>query len=200
MQHLDKVWSIHNEPKYTQTFSWPTRRSENNNPQPLDQWMNSPFIGQQVGNCKSFTLTHYLADLFAKHHGQSHCASNFISNSHPSFNILPSKSKLKVMGEVKVCSHNVSLTFYWLTSLLSYVNRPSHPWDMPFSKYDLENPRSRSWVRWTLKVTTWVQHSLDLHPLCPMSIHHHIPQIRLIQNLTLKIQGQGHGWGESWKS
>ena len=29
-----------------------TKRSENNNtPQPLNQWMNSPFMGQQVGNC-----------------------------------------------------------------------------------------------------------------------------------------------------
>ena len=47
-----------------------TRRSENDNtPQPLDQWTNSPFIGIQVGNCKSFTLTHYLADLFAMHRG-----------------------------------------------------------------------------------------------------------------------------------
>ena len=46
-----------------------TRRSENDNiPQPLDQLTNSPFIGQQVGNCKSFTLTHCLADLFATHH------------------------------------------------------------------------------------------------------------------------------------
>ena len=28
-----------------------TRRSENDNtPQPLDQWTNSPFMGQQVGN------------------------------------------------------------------------------------------------------------------------------------------------------
>ena len=46
------------------------RRSENDNtPQPLDQWTNSPFIGQQVGNYKSFTLTHYLADLFAMHRG-----------------------------------------------------------------------------------------------------------------------------------
>ena len=38
-------------------------------PSALDQWTNSPFIGQQVGNCKSFTLTHYLADLFAMHRG-----------------------------------------------------------------------------------------------------------------------------------
>ena len=49
---------------------WVKRRSENDNtPQPLDQWTNSPFVGQQVGNCKSFILTHYLADLFAMHHG-----------------------------------------------------------------------------------------------------------------------------------
>ena len=48
-----------------------TRRSENDNaPQPLDQWTNSSFIGQQVGNCKSFTLTHYFADLSAMHHGR----------------------------------------------------------------------------------------------------------------------------------
>ena len=50
-------------------LNW-TRRSENDNtPQPLDQWTNSPFIGQQVGNCMSFTLTYYLADPFAMHHG-----------------------------------------------------------------------------------------------------------------------------------
>ena len=48
-----------------------TRRSENDNtPQPLDQWTNSSFIGHQVGNCKSFTLTHYFADLSAMHRGR----------------------------------------------------------------------------------------------------------------------------------
>ena len=69
-----------------------------------------------------------------------------------------------------------------------------------FSKFDLENPRSRSWKRWTLKVKTWVQHSIDSHPVRLKSIGHPIHKIRLFQNLTLKIQGQGHGWGESWKS
>ena len=69
-----------------------------------------------------------------------------------------------------------------------------------FSKFDLENPRSTSWKRWTLKVTTWVQHSIDSHPFHPMSIGHPIPEIQLFQNLTLKIQNQGHGWGQSWKS
>ena len=141
-----------------------TRRSENDNiPQSLDEWTNSPLIGQQVGNCKSFTLTHYLADLFAMHRGprsiplciQHHIQLTPLSPqvSRPShynnFNILPSKSKVKVMGEVKV-----SLTFYRLTSLSFHVNRPSHSWDTTFSKFDLENPRSRWWKRWTLTVTT----------------------------------------------
>ena len=56
---------IDNTPSLVQT-----RHSEKDNTrQPLDQWTNSPFIGQQVGNCKSFTLTHYLANLFAMHRG-----------------------------------------------------------------------------------------------------------------------------------
>ena len=104
------------------------------------------------------------------------------------------------MGEVKVWSHNVSLTFYRLTSLLFHVNRPSHSWATAFSKFDLENPRSRLWKRWTLKVTTWVQHSMDSYPFRTMSIGHPIPKLQLFQNLTLKIQGQGHGWGQSLKS
>ena len=42
--------------------------------------------------------------------------------------------------------------------------------------------------------------SIDSHPFCFMSIGHPIPKIRLFENLTLKMQGQGHGWGEHWKS
>ena len=55
-------------------------------------------------------------------------------------------------------------------------------------------------MRWPLKVTAWVQHSIDSHPFNSMSIGHPIPEIWLFQNLTLKIQGQGHGCGERWKS
>ena len=33
-----------------------------------------------------------------------------------------------------------------------------------------------------------------------MSIRHPISELRLFQNLTLKIKGQGHGWGHSSKS
>ena len=116
------------------------------------------------------------------------------------FKIWPWKSKVKVMSEVKVWSHNVSLTFYQLTSLSFHVNRPSHSWYTTFSNFDLENPRSKLWKRWILKVTTWVQHSIDSHPFHSMSISHPIPEIQLFQNLTLKIQGQCHGWGQSLKS
>ena len=125
--------------------------------------------------------------------------SNLPFLSYSIFNILPWKSKAKVMGEVKVWSHNVSLTFYRLTSLSFRVNQPSHSWDT-FSKFDLGNPRSRLWKRWTLKVTSWVEHSIDSHPFCSMSISHPIHKIWLFKNFTLKIKGEGHGWGERWKS
>ena len=111
---------------------------------------------------------------------------------------------LKIQGQGhgwgNVESHNMGATFYRLISFSFHVNWTSHSWDTAFSKFDPENPRSRSWVRWTLKVTTWVQHSIDSHPFNSKSIRHPIPEIRLFQNLTLKIQGQGHGWGERWKS
>ena len=74
------------------------------------------------------------------------------------FRIWPWKSKVKVMGERNVESHNMGPTLYRLTSLSFHVNRPCHSWDTAFSKFDLENPRPRSKVRWMLKTTTCVQH------------------------------------------
>ena len=94
----------------------------------------------------------------------------------------------------------MSLTLYRLTSPLFHVNRPSHSWDAIISKFDLENPRSRSWVRGKFKVTILVQQSIDSHPFDSMSIGNPIPGIQHFQNLTLKIQGQGHRWGGHWKS
>ena len=147
----------------------------------------------------------------------------------------PWKSKFKVMGEVKVKSHNVTLTSYRLTSLSFHVNRPSHSWDtakmgevkveshnmgptfsrltslsfhvtrashswvMTFWKFDLENQGSRSWARSQFKVTMWIQHLIGAHPFHSMSIGHLIPELRLFQNLTLKIKRQCHGWGHSSK-
>ena len=239
---------------------------ERQHPSVLDQWMNSPFIGHQVGNCKSFTLTHYLADIYlpcTMAQSQSHCASNNISNSHPfhskwvkppipelqQFQHLTWKiqgpdhgwgQSLKSQCESNILSTHIPFVLcQWAIPFLRYEYTT-------FSKFDLENPRSRSWKRWTLshnmsptfyrltfllfhvnrppihkgrlfqiwpwkskvkvmgegklKVTTWVQHSINSHPFHPMSIGHPIPEIRLFQNLTLKIQGQGHGWGQRWKS
>ena len=60
------------------------------------------------------------------------------------FKIWPWKSKVKVMGEVTVESHNMDPIFYHLTSLSFHVNWPYHSWNTEFSKFDLENPRSRS--------------------------------------------------------
>ena len=72
------------------------------------------------------------------------------------FKIWPRKSKVKVMGEGNVESHKVGVTSYRFTSLLFHVNRPFHSRDTASSKFDLENPRSRSRVRWTMKVTKWM--------------------------------------------
>ena len=46
----------------------------------------------------------------------------------------------------------------------------------------------------------WVYHVIDSHQFRSMSIGHPIPEIGLFQNLTLKIQDQGHRRGEHWKS
>ena len=94
----------------------------------------------------------------------------------------------------------MGLTFSQLISLSFHVNRASNSWVTTFPKFDLENQGSRSWVRSKLKVTTWVQHPVDSHPFPSMWIRHPIPELWLFQKLTLKIKGQGHGWGHSSKS
>ena len=77
-----------------------------------------------------------------------------------------------------------------LTSLSFHVNQSSHSWDMAFSDSTLKilcqghSSRSHSGSNIfstliSLKCSMWVD------PL--------IPEIQLFQNLTLKIQGQGHG-------
>ena len=90
-------------------------------------------------------------------HWKSQHGSNILSTYIPSipcqsvipflrydfFKIWPWKSKIKVMGEGNIESHKVGVNS--LTHTLSFhVNRPIHSWDTAFSKFDLENPRSRS--------------------------------------------------------
>ena len=67
-----------------------------------------------------------------------------------------------------------------------------------FLKFDLENPRSRSWTRSKIKVTKWVRLPTDSRPFLSMSIGHPTPGIQFFQNLTLKIQGQGHNKVTLW--
>ena len=123
------------------------------------------------------------------------CQSAFPFLRYSIFKIWPWKSKVKVIAQV----HKVGIAPYWLISILFHVDRPSHSWDTAISKIEVENSRS-SWVRSKSKFTPWVQHSVDLHPLCSMSIGHPIPKLRLFQNLTLKIKDQGHMLGHNSKS
>ena len=97
------------------------------------------------------------AVLFLAHIPFVPCQSTIPFLRYGIFKIWPSKSKVKVLSEWNVESHNMGPPFYRLTSLSFHVNRPSHSWDMTFfSKFDLENPRSRSWFRSKLKVTKGV--------------------------------------------
>ena len=139
------------------------------------------------------------------HSSKSQCGSSILSTHIPFvpcqsalpfsrysiFKIWPWKSRVKVMCEVTVQSHNVGLASYRLTSLSFHVNRRSHSWDAAFSKFDLENQGSRSRLRSQFKVTIWVLHPIDSHPFRSMSIGPPIPEIQHFQNLTLKIKGQG---------
>ena len=84
------------------------------------------------------------------------CQSGIQFLSYDFSKIWPWKSRVKVMGEVKVESHNMGPTFSQLTSLSFHVDRASHSWVTTFSKFDLENQGSRSWVGSQFKVTMWV--------------------------------------------
>ena len=133
---------------------------ENDNTlQPLDQWTNSPFMGQQVWNCKSFTLTHYLADLFTMAQGQSHSASNIISNSHPfqskwvdppipeiqqfQYLTLKIQGQGHWWGQSSKSQHGSNILSIQILFFPMSI-RPPIPMTQNFSKFHLENPRSRS--------------------------------------------------------
>ena len=116
------------------------------------------------------------------HSSRSHNRNNILSTHIPLvpcqsalpfprysiFKIWPWKSKVKVIAQ----GHKVGITPYQLISLLFHVDRPCHSWDTAISKFDVENSRSRSWVRSKLKVITWVLHSVDSHPFRFMWIGH----------------------------
>ena len=65
------------------------------------------------------------------------------------------------------------------------------PGMLQFSKFHLENPRSRSWVRSKVKVTQCKHHAVNSHPFHLKSNRQSIifiPEIQLFKNLTLNIQ------------
>ena len=92
------------------------------------------------------------SNILSTHFPFAPCQSGIPFLSYDLFKIWPWKSRVKVMGEVTIQSHNLGLTSYRLTSLLFHVNRASHSW------------------------------------------------VTIFQSLTLKIKGEGHGWGGHWKS
>ena len=185
-----------------------TRYSENDNtPQPLNQWTNSPFMGNRL-ETKEF-YTDPLLGLSICHapwpkvnpiaHPTSYPTHiPFITSEstlpflrYSNFNILPWKSKVKVMGEVKVESHNMGPTF--LSTHIPFIPCQSA---IPFRRYDF----FKIWP-WKSKVKIMVEVKVESHkvgvtsyrshPFCFMSINPSFPVIQNFLNLTLKIQGEG---------
>ena len=111
------------------------------------------------------------------------------------------KSRVKVMGEVIVESHNMGPTFNRLTSLSFHVDQASHSWVTTFSKFDLENKGSN-----VMGEVTVQSHNVGLTSYRLTSLSFYVKRAShswvttFLKNLTLKIKGQGHGWGHSSKS
>ena len=132
---------------------------EQQHPQPLDHWVDNPFMGQQVGNCSSFSSTHSLANVFSMHCGPRAsplCVQHSIQLTSPTHSklidipipkiwILKTLT-LKVQGQGwgQSQSHKLVPTSYRLTSFWFRVNPPFHSYDRAFFKFDPQNPRSKS--------------------------------------------------------
>ena len=57
-----------------------------------------------------------------------------------------------------------------------------------FSKFDLGNPRSRSWARSKFKVTKWVRLSIGSHSFRSIAISHPIPGIQFLSTVFIKTR------------
>ena len=106
------------------------------------------------------------------------------------FKIWPWKSRVKVMGDVRVQSHNVGLTSYRLTSLSLHVKRASHSWVTTFLKI---------WP-WKSRVNVMGGVTVQSHKVgltsdrfTSLSFHVNRPSysgVTVFSKLTLKIKGQ----------
>ena len=120
---------------------------------PSHSW-DTAFLKIDIENPRSRSQSRY--NTLSTHIPFVPCRSALPFLGYSNFKIWCWKFKVEVMGEVKVESHDMGPTFSRLTSLSFHVNRASHSWVMTFSKFDLENQGSRSWVRSQFNVTMWV--------------------------------------------
>ena len=112
------------------------------------------------------------------------------------FHILPWKFKVKV----KYDGYIWGLVFNRYVRFSFHGNQTIFDRDIANSIFDLENSRSRSWPRSNLMVTFEVLRSIDMFAFRFVAIEPFFAEINSIRYLTLKIQGQGHGQGQTWWS
>ena len=106
-------------------------------------------------------------------------------------------SKVKAMVKVQPIGHIWGLEFNCYVCFSFCGNRTTFGWDIANSIFDLENSRSRSWPRSNLMVTFEALSSIYMFAFCFVAIIPFLAEIEQILYLTLKIQGQGHGQGQT---
>ena len=113
------------------------------------------------------------------------------------FHIWPWKFKVMVKAKVKSDGHIWGLEFNRCVRFSFRSNRTIFGRDIANSIFDLENSRSRSWPRSNLMVTFEVLRSIDMFVFRFVAIVPFFAEIYSIRYLILKIQGQGHGQGQT---
>ena len=109
-------------------------------------------------------------------------------------------SRVKIMVKVKHIGHIWGLEFDRYVYFLFCGYRTTFGWDIGNSIFYLENSRSSSWPRSNLMVTFEALSSIDMFAFRLVAIGPLLAEIQQILYLTLKIQGQGHGQGQTWWS
>ena len=116
------------------------------------------------------------------------------------FHIWPWKFKVKVKAKVKSDGYIWVLEFNRCVRFSLCGNRTIFGRDIANSIFDIENSRSRSSPRSNLMVTFEVLRSISMFAFRFVAIVPFFAEIYSIRYLTLKIQGQGYGQGQTWWS
>ena len=106
-------------------------------------------------------------------------------------------SKVKVMVKFKPIGHIWGLEFNRYVCFSFWGNLTIFGWDIANSIFDLENSRSRSWPKSNPMVTFEAWSSIIMFAFRFVAIGPFLAEIWQILYLTLKIQGQGHGQGQT---